>query len=113
MKGSPRGSVSKVANELGRLPASAECQNGARYFGSEVCKARSGKILLHRRKVEYVKAVISAVPVTHRAKLQDATATCDEREDGKNCSRLHDASHLAQGSYSIRKEMTPKPPPLG
>src|ERR1017187_1519239 len=89
----------------GRWLASAECQNGARYFGLEVLKAGSGQDLLHLRKVEYMKAVIPETPLTHAAKFQDTSATGDESEDGKNGSRLHNASHLAQSDHGVRKEM--------
>src|ERR1035441_9891429 len=55
----------------GRWLASAECQDGARYFGVEVRKAGSDQDLLHLRKFEYMKAVIPETPLTYIAKFQD------------------------------------------
>ena len=52
-----------------------------------------------------MKAVLAAAPLTHTSKLQEPPATCCESEDGKNCCRLHDASHFAQSNHSIRKKM--------
>src|SRR5208337_845892 len=85
--------------------ASAECQNRAGHFGLKVLKACSGQVPLHLGKFEHMKAVISATPLAHTAKLQDTSMTCDESENCKNCRRLHDASHLSQSNRGIGKEM--------
>jgi len=52
-----------------------------------------------------MKAVIPATPFAHTAELQNTFLICDEGEDRKNRSWLHDTRHLAQSGHGIGEEM--------
>jgi hypothetical protein len=47
----------------------------------EALEARGVQVLLHLSKVEYMKAMLLAIPLSHAAKLEDARITCGESEN--------------------------------
>jgi len=52
-----------------------------------------------------MKTLLAAAPFTQAPILKYASAARSESEDRKCCSWFHDASHLAQSSHRICKEM--------